>query len=80
MDIKKKTVEALSVLLAITISSLQKITRGMDERETSKVYDIFVQNIKETLAVDSSDRGIYDYEYSRTRSPQEIMRASKWKV
>ena len=51
----------------------------MDERETSKIYDVFTQNIMETLAVDTSNRGIYDYEHSRIRSPQEIIKVSKWK-
>ena len=79
MNIKQQTIEALSVLLAITLSSLQKITKDMDERETSKIYDVFTQNIMETLAVDTSNRGIYDYEHSRIRSPQEIIKVSKWK-
>lgn len=72
MNIKKQTIEALSVLLAITLSSLQKITKDMDERETSKIYDVFTQNIMETLAVDTSNRGIYDYEHSRIRSRQAL--------
>lgn len=79
MNISKSTITELSVLLAITVSNLEKITQNMSDREKSKVYDIFVANVMETRAVDTSNNNMFDYEYSRSRTPQEIMREARWK-
>ena len=79
MNISKSTITALSVLLSITVSNLEKITQNMSDREKSNVYDIFVANIMETRAVDTSQNEMFDYKYSRSRTPQEIMREAKWR-
>lgn len=77
--ISKSTITELSVLLAITVSNLEKITQNMSDREKSSVYDIFVANIMETRAVDTSQNEIFDYKYSRSRTHQEIIRRARWK-
>ena len=79
MKISKSTTVALATLLAITVSNLEKITQNMSDREKSNIYDIFVANIMETRAVDTSQNAIFDYKYSRSRTPQEIMREAKWR-
>ena len=79
MKISKSTTVALATLLAITVSNLEKITQNMSDREKSKIYDVFTRNIIDTLAVDTSNNSIFDYEYSRNRTPQEIMRESRWR-
>lgn len=78
-NISKSTITELSVLLAITVSNLEKITQNMSDREKSKIYDIFVANIIETRVVDTSQNEMFDYKYSRSRTPQEIMRKARWK-
>lgn len=77
-NISKSTIFALAELLAITVSSLEKITQNMSDREKSNVYDIFVANVMETRAVDTSQNEMFDYKYSRSRTLQEIMREAKW--
>ena len=79
MKISKSTTVALATLLAITVSNLEKITQNMSDREKSNVYDVFIANIMETRAVDTSQNEIFDYKYSRSRTPQEIMREAKWR-
>ena len=79
MKISKSTTVALATLLAITVSNLEKITQNMSDREKSKIYDVFTRNIIDPLAVDTSNNSIFDYEYSRNRTPQEIMREARWK-
>ena len=79
MNISKSTITALSALLSITVSNLEKITQNMSDREKSNIYDIFVANIMETRAVDTSQNAIFDYKYSRSITPQEIMREAKWR-
>ena len=79
MKMSKSTTVALATLLAITVSNLEKITQNMGDREKSKIYDVFTRNIIDTLAVDTSNNSIFDYEYSRNRTPQEIMREARWR-
>ena len=79
MNISKSTITALSVLLSITVSNLEKITQNMSDREKSNIYDIFVANVMETRAVDTSQNEMFDYKYSRSRTPQEIMREARWR-
>ena len=76
-NISKSTITELSVLLAITVSNLEKITQNMSDREKNKVYDVFAHNVLDTLAVDTSGSSIFGDEYSRYRTPQEIMRDAK---
>ena len=78
-NISNSTITALSVLLAIVVSNLEKITQNMSDREKSNIYDIFVANIVQTRAVDTSQNEMFDYKYSRSRTPQEIMREVRWK-
>lgn len=79
MNISKSTTVALATLLAITVSNLEKITQNMSDREKNKVYDVFTRNIMDTLAVDTSQNEMFDYKYSRSRTPQEIMREARWR-
>lgn len=79
MNISKSTITALSVLLSITVSNLEKITQNMSDREKSNIYDIFVANVMETRAVDTSQNEMFDYKYSRSRTLQEIMREARWR-
>ena len=76
---EKSTITALAVLLTITVSNLEKITQNMSDKEKNKVYDVFTRNIMDTLAVDTSNNSMFDYEYSRSRTPQEIMSEARWK-
>lgn len=78
-NMNKSTITALSVLLAIVVSNLEKITQNMSDREKSNIYDIFVANVMETRAVDTSQNEMFDYKYSRSRTPQEIMREARWR-
>ena len=78
-NMSKSTIFALAELLGIVVSSLEKITQNMSGREKSKIYDIFVANIMETRAVDTSQNEMFDYKYSRSITPQEIMREARWR-
>ena len=78
-NISKSTIIELAELLAITVSSLEEITQNMSAREKSNIYDIFIANIMETRAVDTSQNEMFDYKYSRSRTPQEIMREARWR-
>lgn len=78
MKLDKSTTVALETLLAITVSNLEKITQNMSDREKSRVYEVFIANINDTRAVDTSENSIFDCEYSRNRTPQEIMKKARW--
>ena len=78
-NMSTSTIFALAELLGIVVSSLEKITQNMSGREKSKIYDIFVANIMETRAVDTSQNEMFDYKYSRSITPQEIMREARWR-
>lgn len=78
MDISKSTITALGALLAVTVSNLIEITKNMDDKEKSKVYDVFTRNIMDTLAVDTTSNSIFDCECSRYITPQEIVKKVRW--